>query len=358
MHDYRIKADGKEYRLLRGEFHRHTEMSWDGGPDGSLEDMFRYAIDAAALDWIGNGDHDNGAGREYSWWLTQKLTDAYHVKDRFTPLFCYERSVSYPHGHRNCLFVKRGVRTLPRLAQPVPGKRVGGVHADDTKMLYRYLKEMGGICAVHTSATGMGTDWRDNDPDVEPIVEIYQGDRMSYEKEGAPRAGYKADSGKKPVNIAGWYPKGYVDRALAKGNRLGFESSSDHWSTHISYTVALAEKHERQSILDALKKRHCYAATDDIVLDVRCGNHLMGDVFDIRGAPTLDLRVIGTGRLAAVEVQRDGEVVHTIEPKGSEYRGSWKDPKPAAGKHYYYVRVRQADGELAWGSPLWINVRP
>ena len=24
------------------------------------------------LDWIGNGDHDNGAGREYSWWLTQK----------------------------------------------------------------------------------------------------------------------------------------------------------------------------------------------------------------------------------------------------------------------------------------------
>src|SRR5262249_1131958 len=63
--DYRIEAGGKKLQLLRGEFHRHTEISWDGGPDGSLEDMFRYAIDAAALDWIGNGDHDSGAGREY-----------------------------------------------------------------------------------------------------------------------------------------------------------------------------------------------------------------------------------------------------------------------------------------------------
>ena len=101
IRDYRIEAGGKKYQLLRGEFHRHTEISWDGGPDGSLEDMFRYAIDAAALDWIGNGDHDNGAGREYPWWLTQKTTDAYHVTDRFTPMFTYERSVAYPHGHRN-----------------------------------------------------------------------------------------------------------------------------------------------------------------------------------------------------------------------------------------------------------------
>src|SRR5262249_10461966 len=76
---YRMGAGGKSYQLLRGEFHRPTEMSWDGGPDGSLEDMFRYAADAAGMDWIGNGDHDNGAGREYSWWLTQKFTDAYHV---------------------------------------------------------------------------------------------------------------------------------------------------------------------------------------------------------------------------------------------------------------------------------------
>jgi hypothetical protein len=106
------------------------------------------------MDWIGNGDHDNGAGREYSWWLTQKLTSAYYVPGQFTPMYTYERSVSYPHGHRNVMFDKGGIRTLPRLAAPKGMKAEGGVHPDDTKMLYRYLRELDGICAVHTSATG------------------------------------------------------------------------------------------------------------------------------------------------------------------------------------------------------------
>ena len=34
----------------------------------------------------------------------------------------------------------------------------------------------------------MGTDWRDNDPDAEPVVEIYQGMRQNYEMPEAPRS--------------------------------------------------------------------------------------------------------------------------------------------------------------------------
>jgi hypothetical protein len=317
--------------------------------------MFRYAIDSAAMDWIGNGDHDNGAGREYSWWLVQKFTDAYHVKDHFTPMFTYERSVAYPMGHRNCVFAKRGVLTLPRLAEPDPQKRVGAVHADDTKMLYRYLKELDGICASHTSATTMGTDWRDNDPAVEPVVEIYQGDRMSYEYQTAPRAGYDPQSGKQPANIAGWYPAGFINHAFEKGYKIGFESSSDHWSTHISYCVAVAEKHDRESILAALKKRHVYGATDDIVLDVRSGEHLMGDAFKTGDVPSLQIQVVGTAPIAEVVILRDSKLVETIKPDSGEYKGKWTDPKPEAGEHYYYVRVQQKDGQLAWASPLWIE---
>jgi hypothetical protein len=354
--EYRVEAGGKKYQLLRGEFHRHTEISWDGGPDGSLEDMWRYALDAAAMDWIGNGDHDSGGGREYSWWLIQKTTDAYHVKERFTPMFTYERSVAYPHGHRNCMFAQRGVRTLPRLAEPDPEKRVGGVHADDTKMLYRYLKELDGICASHTSATSMGTDWRDNDKDVEPFVEIYQGDRMSYEKEEAPRAGYDPKGDKKPANIAGWFPKGFINHALDKGYRLAFQSSSDHSSTHISFCIVLAERHDRAAILDAAKKRHCYAATDNIIVDVRSGEHVMGDEFKTNAAPALQIKVIGTAKLAKVEVVKDSNVVQTFEPGKAEFETKWTDDKPTPGTHYYYVRVQQADGEIAWGSPLWIEV--
>jgi hypothetical protein len=363
----KVHVGGKTYQYKRGEYHRHTEISWDGSADGSLEDMFRYAIDAVKFDWIGNGDHDNGAGREYSWWLIQKFTDAYATR-QFTPMFTYERSVAYPHGHRNVMFAQRGIRTLPRLAAP-PGekkKAEGAVHPDDTKMLYRYLKEFGGICAVHTSATSMGTDWRDNDPVVEPIVEIYQGDRMSYEKEGAPRAGYDPKGGKEPANVAGWFPKGFVNLALKdKGYKLGFQASSDHWSTHISFFTVLVEAgnrtsvaEDRQALLDAIKKRHCYGATDNILVDFRCGDAIMGDETETKGPPTFSVHVHGAGALEKVEMLRDSEVVDSLLPKvfkDASHKVTWTDPQPLEGTHYYYVRVLQTDGEIAWASPIWVT---
>jgi hypothetical protein len=356
IREHAVDAGAKKLHLLRGEFHRHTEISFDGGADGSLEDMFRYAIDAAALDWIGNTDHDSGNGREYSWWLIQKLTDAYHVPKLFTPMFAYERSVQYPHGHRNCIFARRGIRTLPRLAEGDMAKRVGGIHADDTKMLYRYLKELDGICASHTSATNMGTDWRDHDAMLEPLVEIYQGDRNSYEYEEAPRAGHDPQSNKLPVSIGGWRPAGFLNHAMKeKGYRMAFQSSSDHISTHISYCIVMAESMEREAILAAMKKRHCYAATDDIILDVRSGEHLMGDAFKTTNAPTLLITAIGTKPLTRVDILKDHEVVETLKPGKIEYVGAWTDPKPTAGVHYYYVRAMQEDEELAWGSPMWID---
>jgi hypothetical protein len=354
MRAYRVESGGKQYRLLRGEFHRHTEISFDGMFDGSLEDMFRYALDAADLDWVGNGDHSNGAGREYTWWLTQKLTDAFHVPGQFTTVFSYERSLPYPNGHRNCLFAKRGVLTLPFLV--MPGRlKAGSIHPGDTKMLYRYLKELGGICASHTSASIMGTDWRDNDPAAEPIVEIYQGERNSYEHEDAPRAGHDPKSGELPANIGGWYPKGFVNHALEKGYRLGFQSSSDHQSTHISYFVALVEKADREGILEAAKKRHCYGATDNIVLDVRSGNHLMGDEFTTDAAPALQIHVVGTAPVAKIDILRDSEVVASQQPRAREHKWDWTDPAPQPGTHYYYVRVAQGDTQLAWASPMWIR---
>jgi hypothetical protein len=213
----------------------------------------------------------------------------------------------------------------------------------------------------------MGTDWRDNDPVVEPIVEIYQGDRMSYEHEGAPRAGYDPKTDKEPANVAGWFPKGFINLALKdKGYKLAFQASSDHWSTHISFFVVLAEKHDRQGILDAVKKRHCYGATDNIVMDFRFGPWIMGDEVPdpVNWAPTFIVNVHGTAPLAKIDVLRDSEVVATLTRKdakkstASDFMGEWTDAKPpAAGVHYYYIRALQTDGEIAWGSPIWLTMK-
>ena len=105
---YTAVVDGKPLHIVRGDFHRHTELSWDGGGglDGSLQDFYRYMIDAAAMDFGASTDHQGGAW-PYWWWYTQKMTDMYHVPGAYVPIFGYERSAFYPFGHRNVFFAKR-----------------------------------------------------------------------------------------------------------------------------------------------------------------------------------------------------------------------------------------------------------
>jgi len=355
----RATVAGQNMQILRGEFHRHTEISSDGGGDGLLLDMWRYALDAAALDWIGNGDHDNGSDREYSWWIVQKTTDYFHCTGQFTPMFCYERSCRYPDGHRNVVFARRGIRPLPRLvggqgksmdALPESTKRPS---SPDTQMLYRYLRQFDGICASHTSGTDMGTDWRDNDPRVEPIVEIYQGDRQNYEMPGAPRSNTAENS------LGGWRPLGFVSRALMMGYRLGFEASSDHISTHMSYCNVWASEPTRAAILEAMKRRHVYGSTDNIIAEFYCGDHFMGDEFTTNRKPAFRIRLVGTQPFARVHVIKDNVYVYTATPNTPRVSFKWSDFDAHPGKaSYYYVRGEQEDGELVWVSPMWITYKP
>lgn len=349
-----MEVNGRKLQHVRGEYHRHTEISGDGGNDGPLEDMWRYALDVAQMDWLGNADHDNGAGREYTWWLTQKTTDAFRIAGQFEPPFTYERSVRYPEGHRNVMFAQRGIRTLPRL--PITDREFKG-NAPDTQMLYKYLHHFQGICASHTSATGMGTDWRDNDPVVEPFVEIYQGDRQNYERPGAPRCPTAEYS------IGGWEPKGFVNLALQKGYRLAFQCSSDHLSTHLSYSHVYAEDLSREGLIKAIKERHVYGSTDNIVAEftARVGDrtYMLGDEFTTSQTPSFRIKIVGTAPLAKVTLVKDNvEIALPCETK-NEIELTWTDPRPTPGQtSYYYVRGEQTDGELVWVSPMWVKYLP
>ncbi|MBI4471646.1 MAG: hypothetical protein HY646_03195, partial [Acidobacteria bacterium] len=359
IRDYRASIGGKAYQLLRGEFHRHTEISSHRDQDGPFEEIFRYGLDVAQMDWIGPGDHDNGVGREYTWWLTQKQVDLYHHSPTFMPMFTYERSVVYPSGHRNVMFDRRGIRPLPRIAPAQQREQLFGTPeggSPDIKTLYAYLRHFEGICSSHTSATNMGTDWRDNDPLVEPVVEIYQGHRQNYEEPAAPMAAKDA-----PDSIGGYEPAGFVWNAFTKGYKLGFQVSSDHVSTHISYAIVYAEGTSRDAILQAFKKRHSYGAHDNIILDVRCGEKMMGDEFELATPPKLDIAVQGTAAVARIDIVRqiDREMpayVFSTDQKQQNVKLSWTDTAPKAGaQNMYYVRIRQEDGKMAWASPMWIR---
>lgn len=352
IRSYEIRSEGKTYRIYRGDTHRHTEYSGDGNNDGAQNDTYRYALNVAALDYLGMSEHHNAGGPniEYINWLLQQRVDVFHVPGRFVPLFGYERGVGYPNGHRNIMFAKRGNPTFP----DQPNERETSSAAVG---LFDYVKRYDGISIPHTPATGMGTDWRDNDPDVEPLVEIYQGDRVSAEYEGAPKAATASDT----TNQAGGFrPKGYVWNAWAKGYKLGVQASSDHLSTHISYSCTIAEEFTREGLLDAMRKRHNYAATDNIVLDyrMRAGGreYLQGDI--VPGTPDdveLRVKVMGTAPIKQIDVIRGQDFVYTVQNRSANAEFRFVDQRPQTGEQHYYVRVQQADGQMAWSSPIWVT---
>src|SRR5258708_23154700 len=53
MRKYRMQAGNGNLMILRGEFHRHSEISMDGGGDGSILDQYRYMLDGSYMDWVG-----------------------------------------------------------------------------------------------------------------------------------------------------------------------------------------------------------------------------------------------------------------------------------------------------------------
>jgi len=350
---------GKPLRILRGDLHRHTEMSPDlrGAPDGSILDFYRYMIDAASMDYGMISDHQGGGDREYWWWLIEKTAEIFHAPPSYVTLFGYERSVSYPNGHRNIVHTRRGIPPVPFFQQPGTMFRyhngVGPVIEDDAKMLYEEIRRSGGISIPHTSATTMGTDWRDNDKEVEPVVEIFQGDRYSYECAGCPLS----DPRQVPENdLQAIRPRGFVHNAWAKGYRLGVIASSDHLSTHMSYALAYAEDVTREAILAAFRARRTYGATDNIILEYRMGPHFMGAEFAAAVPPPIEARVYATGPIKELAVVRNNKVIYSVSPMKETAELRYQDREPATGLNWYYVRVVQLDNQVAWGSPIWVTV--
>lgn len=354
LRDYTITAEGKSYKIYRGDMHRHTEISTDGAGDGTLFDAYRYAMDAAAMDYLAVTDHQSGfpnpKDSDYTWWRIQKSADMFQVPGFFTALFGTERSLPYPNGHRNLIFAQRGVPILH--IAPEEAKAI----TSTGPILYPFLKKNRGIATSHTSHTNMGTDWRDNDPDVEPIVEIYQGARTSAEQEGAPLSPTEERT---ELWAGGYRPLGYAAKAWEKGYKLGVQASSDHVSTHISYACVIAENSTREGLLDAMRKRHTYAATSNILLDYKITldgkTHLQGDSIAGRGLPEISARIVGTSPLKQVVVVKDNRIVYSQEPSGATYDLKFRETAPQSGEHFYYVRVEQKDGNVAWSSPVWVK---
>jgi hypothetical protein len=139
------------------------------------------------------------------------------------------------------------------------------------------------------------------------------------------------------------------------------QASSDHISTHTSYAMIYTPSTARTDIVESMRQRHAYAATDNILLDFEAGSsdgaaHMMGDAFaDPNGRPNLRVKIVGTDRVKQVDLIRNNKFIYTLAPEKTAVDFTYMDQAPEPGESYYYVRVIQDDGNLAWSSPIWIK---
>ena len=83
----------------------------------------------------------------------------------------------------------------------------------------------------------------------------------------------------------------------------------------------------------------------------------MGD--ELRASEPLPMRikVRGTNTIDKVHILRGEKILYSQSPEAAETTFEFTD-EGARGEHgtfYYYVRVEQKDGQVAWASPIWVT---
>ena len=130
---------------------------------------------------------------------------------------------------------------------------------------------------------------------------------------------------------------------------------------HYSYACTIAEDFTREGLLMAMKKRHNYGATDNIILDYRMESggkeYLPGDALTAEGEFRLVVKVLGTSLIRQIDVIKNQEFLYTRQNLPGEFEFKFADSKKKSGEHYYYVRVQQEDGNVAWSSPIWVTTQ-
>ena len=232
-------------------------------------------------------------------------------------------------------------------------------------------------------AKGMETNFKEFDPDFERVVEIYNcwGSSECLGKEGNLRP-ITAKNGKEIIESE----KGSIRQALNRNCRFGFVAgglddrgiyNGLYEGPQVQYsaglTAIIAAEQTRESLFQALYQRSCYATTGDrIVLGFFIAGACMGSELNTKTKPGLIFNRHITGFIATTEnikeivIVRNGIPFKIINPNQTEYefaiddtesisKISLQSPDERPPFIYYYLKVTQENGHIAWSSPIWID---
>jgi hypothetical protein len=155
-------------------------------------------------------------------------------------------------------------------------------------------------------------NWDVFDPVCTPVVEILS-------EHGAA----ETDRGEYPYfnhSMGGRVTANTAQAGLARGLRFGFVASTDnHRGFPGAYgegvMAVLAERLDRASIMEAIRRRRTYALTGDrIELSFSVDGHPMGADVTVSGSAEAAFDVRGRDEIDVVELIQDGRVVHRAYP--------------------------------------------
>jgi hypothetical protein len=311
-----VRVGERDYQAYFGDLHRHTDLSYCFPfYDGSVEDAYRYALDAARLDFLGITDHTldiaRGDVRSRIWWRSVKEADRHRIAGEFATYYAYERS----HVDTDHNVISLSPEWLRPPEPPI---------AD----LWSEIEDNDTFTIPHTPLTQ--PLWEHHDDGKRPLVEVYQGFRQltSFSR---------------------------VHDGLRKGFHLGFIASSDHLSTNGSFVGVWSEEPGREPIFRSMQARRTFGATARIRILLRAGSRFMGERIRANGPVQLTLELDGTAPFERIEVWLDGALERVLPAGNAKIRHEWTQEEFPPGKeHWIYVRAVQEDRNRVWSSPLWI----
>lgn len=356
--------------LLHGESDRFDSTE-------NIESCLRHFRDDKAFNFYGVSPFESQEETSSDTWkaVSQNIAD-FDEDERFTTFLGFQwQGENKVEGLRLLVFSKEN--------KPILRKKE--LKNSTLKKIYKSFspKELISI-PCFTMAKGVEYNFDHFDPDFERVVEIYNawGSSEMTAKEGNPRP-IRSTTGVQEA------ADGSIQKALQRNCRFGFvagglddrgvyadlyESDQEQYSPGL--TAIIAPTHTREALIEALYQRSCYATTGErIIVGLYLAGIPMGKEISTADKPGLAINrhlsgyVAGTTKLQKVEIIRNGKVIKTFEPDQYFLEFTYddlislekvvipsKDKKPPFV--YYYLRVTQEDGHLAWSSPIWVDYIP
>ena len=279
-----LVEENPEFRIYWGDTHGHSGYS-EG--IGTVDYFMRFARDDARLDYVTHSEHDVwlDAGE---WDLIRRTSAEYDEPGKFIPYLGWEwtRHTRFG-GHHNVLF-----RTIE---DQIP---VSAMEFPVLSSLYAELHERHDpnniVVIPHAHNPG---DFRQSDPQLEPIIEI-----MSMH------------------GSFQWFMEAY----LSHGHEVGVVAASDDHLSRPGYSAphrnslaqrgglgaVLAPERSRDAIFDGMKAKRTYATTGDrIILDFDVNGTGMGQRADYSDSRVVSGRAIGTAPLKSIQLLKNDEVI-------------------------------------------------